>query len=241
MIDYNRYTAMSFDCYGTLIDWESGITAWADAWIEDTGVPLSACQVLTGFARHERQVQAQAPEMRYPDVLAEVIRRIGGDHRIEITSDTAQSFAASVGDWPAFTDSTAALRALSERFKLIILSNVDRSSFARSQERLKVKFDAIITAEDVGSYKPDTQNFDTLLATADGIGVPKHALLHVGESLYHDIAPANRDGIDCVWIDRKHNAQGPRVSGSVAGETNPLAVYDSMYAFAKAALNGGFV
>ncbi|MEL7302652.1 MAG: haloacid dehalogenase, partial [Pseudomonadota bacterium] len=110
-------------------------------------------------------------------------------------------------------------------------------SFARSNERLGVRFSAIVTAEDVGSYKPDPRNFDTLLATIDGMGVPKHQLLHVAESLFHDIVPAVRDGIDVVWIDRAAEKAGPRASGGAGtSDAKPLATFTSMAAFTAAAL-----
>lgn len=235
-IDFSQYKALSFDCYGTLIDWEAGITAWARAWQSETGAPVSAEQFLADFAKTERVVQSERPSDRYPLILADVGRRIAASHGLQMSEAAATSFGQSVGDWPAFADSTETLRSLRERFKLVILSNVDRASFARSQETLAVAFDAIITAEDVGSYKPDPQNFDTLLATIDGMGIPKHALLHVGESLFHDIVPATRDGIDVVWIDRGGASGRPRASGSASGDIKPLATFPSMKSFADAAL-----
>ncbi|MGF1648956.1 MAG: HAD-IA family hydrolase [Hyphomicrobiaceae bacterium] len=238
MINFAQYQAISFDCYGTLIDWEAGMLTWLRRWIDDRDLTVAPDAVLACFARREREVQAETPAMRYPDVLAEVLRRASRELGISVSTEDARAFGASVGDWPAFQDSTSALRQLRERFKLVILSNVDRASFARSNERLAVKFDAVITAEDVGSYKPDPRNFDTLLATLDGMGIPKHRLLHVGESLFHDVAPANRDGIDCVWIDRAAGREGVRASGTAVTSAVPLATYPSMAAFAKAALNG---
>lgn len=237
MIDTRHYSALSFDCYGTLIDWETGIRSWADDWRRRADVALGPDAFLAAFSRHERAVQSEQPAARYPDVLAEVARRIAAMHGVTIDDADAEAFGQSVGDWPAFPDSKESLRRLSERYKLVILSNVDRASFARSQERLGARFDAIITAEDVGSYKPATANFDTLLATIDGMGVPKHTLLHVGESLYHDIQPANRDGIDVVWIDRAQERTGqPRASGTINETFETVATYGSMHAFTDALL-----
>jgi 2-haloacid dehalogenase len=237
MIDFSHYRALSFDCYGTLIDWESGILNWARDWRERTNSAISPAAFLEGFAIHERAVQGEQPSLRYPLLLGEVARRICASNGIKISDEDAESFGQSVGDWPAFPDSTEALRALAERFKLVILSNVDRSSFARSNERLAVKFDVILTAEDVGAYKPSTENFDALLATIDGMGIAKHALLHVGESMYHDIEPANRDQIDVVWINRNAERMNPRASGVGASRSGtPLATYGSMKEFAEAAL-----
>ncbi len=241
MVDFQHYQAVSFDCYGTLIDWNTGIATWAEAWLAQVapGSEVTPAQFLAAFSRHERTIEREQPTLRYPLVLAEVLRRIGTEFGLPVSEPDATSFGASVGDWPAFDDSTQALRALAERFKLVVLSNVDRSSFARSQERLAVRFDAIITAEDVGAYKPDPANFDTLLATVDGMGVPRHALLHVGESIYHDVNPAIRDRIDCIWIDRSADTGGPTASGNPpTPSVLPIATYPSMAAFTRAALNG---
>ncbi|MEM9027441.1 MAG: HAD family hydrolase [Pseudomonadota bacterium] len=238
MTRFDTYQALSFDCYGTLIDWEAGISSWAEGWIARTDATMSAQDFVAAFGRHERNVQSETPELRYPLILAEVLRRIAAEKDVTVSDDDAESFGASVGNWPAFEDSTTSLRVLAERYKLIILSNVDRSSFARSNERLGVRFDAVITAEDVGAYKPSTKSFDTLLATVDGMGVPKHALLHVGESYHHDIEPAVRDGIDVVWIDRGRSTGRPRASGAIGTDAEPLATYESMSEFARAALNG---
>lgn len=237
MIDFSGYRALSFDCYGTLIDWEAGILAWAEGWQARTGVPITPSAFLSAFPVHERTVQTEQPTAKYPLVLAEVARRIAEASGIKMADSEAQSFGQSVGEWPKFDDSTEALRALAERFKLVILSNVDRTSFARSNELLAVKFDVILTAEDVGAYKPSTESFDALLATIDGMGIPKHQLLHVGESHFHDIEPANRDDIDVVWIDRSTGRQNPRASGMGATQTGvPLGTYHSMKQFADAAL-----
>lgn len=236
MINFNDYKALSFDCYGTLIDWETGIADWVRAWSARTGTRLSPEAFLEAFPKHERSLQTERPDLRYSLLLADVARRIAAGYGVAISDEDAESFGQSVGDWPAFEDSTDALRALAERYKLVILSNVDRTSFARSNERLAVKFDVILTAEDVGAYKPATTAFDSLLATIDGMGIPKHALLHVGESHYHDIEPANRDQIDCVWIDRSGARGLPRASGPGVAQGKPLATFPSMKALADAAM-----
>lgn len=245
MINFDIYQALSFDCYGTLIDWNAGITEAGRVWLDSAGAADAVSQddLIASFAHHERIVQRETPAMRYSDVLSEALKRMGRDLGIRVTDEDAATFGGSVGDWPAFPDSTAALRLLAERFKLIVLSNVDRSSFARTNERLGVRFDVVVTAEDVGAYKPDPKMFDTLLATADGMGVPKHALLHVGESLYHDVEPCVRDQIDVALISRPNGQGGVQASGrdgDADSSAQPLAVYETMADFAKAAMNGGF-
>lgn len=111
----------------------------------------------------------------------------------------------SVPGWPAFGDSHAALVSLAEHFKLIILSNVDRASFAGSNQRLAVTFDSVLTAQDIGSYKPSARNFDALLAEARRLGVAEGKLLHVAQSLFHDHIPAKKAGLHTVWINRRHD------------------------------------
>ena len=145
-------------------------------------------------------------------MLAESLRRIGADLGVEVDAAEAAEFGDSVGTWPAFADSAAALRRLQQRYRLIILSNVDRASFARSNRRLGVTFDLILTAEDIGSYKPDPANFDRLLAEVGPIGVERGELLHVAQSLFHDHGPAQRIGLPSVWIDRYGTPAGTGAS-----------------------------
>ena len=147
------------------------------------------------------------PVLAYPDVVAEVLRRVGRDLGVEVTDADAAEFGAAVGDWPPFGDSGPALRCLAASYELIIVSNVDRASFARSASQLGVDFDRVITAEDVGSYKPALGHFDELMATTTG------SLCHVAQSLFHDIEPATKLGLPTVWIDRRAN-RGTSGSGA---------------------------
>lgn len=225
----------TFDCYGTLIDWETGITEALDPWARHHDLHLSPEDLLTAFSTHETAVQTEHPTARYPEVLAEVMRRIGDDVGAEVTADQAATFGASVGDWPAFDDSADALARLSTRFALIILSNVDRPSFARSNRRLGVDFDRIITAEDVGSYKPSARNFAALLDELDTLGLTPSQLLHVAESLYHDHQPAKQVGLSSVWIHRRHAVEGFGAAPKPSGDVQPDWRFASMAAFADAA------
>ena len=142
--------------------------------------------------------------MRYPDVLAATLRRIADQFGVEASPEERTAFGASVPDWPAFPDSAAALAELHERFRLVILSNIDRASFAASARRLGVEFDLVITAEDVGSYKPEPGQ----LRGAARRAPPATELLHVAQSLYHDHVPAKAAGLPTVWIDRRHDRAG---------------------------------
>ncbi len=170
-MDLSACKALSFDCYGTLIDWESGIVAALQPWLARNRLDLDREDLLAEFGRVETGVESGQPALPYPQVLAESLRRIAGNLHVNATDAECAAFGASVPDWPAFADSAFALQRLKQRFKLIILSNVDRASFAESNRKLGVAFDLIITAEDVGSYKPDQRNFDRLFADLPSIGI----------------------------------------------------------------------
>lgn len=227
--------ALSFDCYGTLIDWETGITRALRPWIERHGLDVTADDVLGSFSTHETVVQAERPGTRYPDVLGEVMRRIGAHLGAGVSQEDAEAFGASVGEWPAFPDSADALRRLATRFHLIILSNVDRRSFARSNRRLGVEFDRVITAEDVGSYKPSPANFAALLTAIESAGMDPRRLLHVAESLYHDHQPAKAAGLRTVWIHRRHRRGGFGATPHPSGDVTPDWRFTSMAELADAA------
>ena len=200
------FTTLSFDCYGTLIDWEAGLSAALSELRERTGAGQQ--ELLEAFGRAEHAIEEEYPGLRYSDLLAKVHDRLSADFGMEPDAARAQAFGQSVGDWPAFPDSAGALRYLKQHFRLVILSNVDRASFARSNERLGVEFDDIFTAEEIGSYKPDPRNFQYLLDRLAERGVGKDQLLHVAQSLFHDHVPANRFGIASAWIDRRAGREG---------------------------------
>jgi len=194
--------AISFDCYGTLIDWESGIAEALSEWARRCGKQLGRAELLASFGHAEPQVQSAHPEMAYPDVLAEVARKIGRRFDLPVTDADAASFAVSIARWPPFPDSKAALSHLRKRCRLAVLSNVDRKSFAATQEALGFEFDLVCTAEEIGSYKPDPRNFRFLLARLSEMGIARGELLHAAQSLYHDVQPARALGIRTAWVDR---------------------------------------
>src|SRR6516165_1488082 len=229
------FEAMSFDCYGTLIDWEAGLSAVLTPWARAHGLDLTGEQLLTEYSPIEAAVEADRPADLYPDVLARSMRLLGEKLGAEVTGEQAARLARSVPDWPAFPDSRDALAALSKRVKLIILSNVDRASFAGSNARLGVKFTSIITAQDVGSYKPSQRNFDALAGEAARLGIRPGGLLHVAQSLYHDHVPAKRAGLPTVWINRRHARPGWGATLEPATQVTPDWEFPSMAAFAAAA------
>lgn len=202
------FRALTFDCYGTLIDWESGLFTALGPLLRLAGREAARDAVLAEFATHESAQQAVTPAMLYPQLLAEVHRRLARDWGVVADEAVHVAFGRSIPDWPAFPDSAAALAYLKRHYLLVILSNVDRASFAGSNARLGVAFDAICTAQDIGSYKPDPRNFRYLLATLERLGVEPRQILHTAQSLFHDHAPAQAAGLASAWIDRRQDAQG---------------------------------
>jgi 2-haloalkanoic acid dehalogenase type II len=228
------FSVLTFDCYGTLIDWETGISEALAPWLVRAGVSLGRDQVLEAFAELEAAQQAVTPAMRYPELLAEVHRGLAERFGITPNPEAAERFGASVGNWPAFPDSAEALGYLKQHYQLVILSNVDRASFARSNERLGVGFDAIYTAEDIGSYKPDPRNFDYLLGHLAEQGVGKEQILHTAESLHHDHIPAKRIGLATCWIHRRAGKQGHGATRVPDTEVRPDFRFESLAAMADA-------
>ena len=213
------FKALSFDCYGTLIDWETGLVE-ALRPLRENGA--SAEEILEAYGPIEHEIEVEQPGLPYSQLLERVHERLSDRFGVEQDEVEAAKFGASVGDWPAFPDTAEALRYLKQHFKLIILSNVDRLSFAGSNARLGVEFDHVFTAQDIGSYKPDLRNFEYLLAGVQADGIAKNELLHVAQSLFHDHVPANRIGIASAWIDRRADKAG----GGATVTPDPMPHYD---------------
>ncbi len=202
----NDFKVLTFDCYGTLIDWEAGILASLSFLLDRSSVERE--QALQTFAEFESRQQARTPNMRYSELLGHVFTQLAEHWGIDATHEQAGQFGRSIGDWPVFPDAPDALSYLKRYYKLVILSNVDRESFAASNRRLEVEFDQIYTAEDIGSYKPDPRNFDYMLDKLERRGYAPSAILHTAQSLFHDHVPASRLGLATAWIDRRHNKVG---------------------------------
>lgn len=204
MLDFGMFEVLTFDCYGTLIDWESGIVSSMGKLLGAHGVKLSDEEILELFAKLESRIEA-GTFYNYKTVLAKVAEGFGQElgfipHRSEL-----ESFSRSVRDWPPFHDSAEALHCLKKRYGLAVLSNVDNDLFVFSAQHLKADFDWIITAEEVKSYKPFVNNFYYAI---EKIGIPKERILHVAQSLYHDIEPAEKVGLKTVWINRRRDKEG---------------------------------
>jgi 2-haloacid dehalogenase len=202
------FKALTFDCYGTLIDWESGMLAGLRPLTDQLSVELSPDAILAAHGRNESAQQAQTPAMVYYDILAVVYKRLAEEWGLSASWDDCLNYGRSVQNWPVFLDSVDALNYLKEHYKLVILSNVDNKSFAASNAKLKVKFDAIYTAQDIGGYKPADANFDYMLRSLSILGLEKADILHTAESMFHDHQPANRHGLANCWIYRRHDKEG---------------------------------
>jgi len=202
------FKALTFDCYGTLIDWESGMVEALKPLTAKVGTELTRNQILEAHARHESSQQLQTPAKRYSELLAIVYRRLAEEWGASVSWEECLAYGNSVPDWPAFHDSAGALQYLKKHYKLVILSNVDNQSFAASNKKLQVEFDAIYTAEDIGSYKPSDRNFEYMLAKLETLGIAKNEILHTAESMFHDHQPANRHGLASCWIYRRFDQEG---------------------------------
>jgi 2-haloacid dehalogenase len=220
-MDYSGFDALTFDCYGTLIDWERGILAALPAGLDGEAA-------LAAFAELESELEA-GPYLRYRDVLARCYDGLA--ERFGLAPDGRDAFADSVGDWPAFPDSPAALARLKDRFKLGVITNCDDDLFARSNALLGVEFGYVITAEQVGAYKPSTRGFEEAFSR---IHLPRERILHVAQSLFHDHVTAKRLGLSTVWIDRRSGRGG---GATPPAEAKPDATFPDMASFADAALS----
>ena len=202
------FKVLTFDCYGTLIDWETGMVEALRSLVARATPKPSRDEILQAHARHESAQQLVTPAKPYQALLAVVYKRLAEDWGVPVGWDECVDYGRSVRDWPAFADTAAALRYLKQHYKLVILSNVDNDSFSFSNRKLGVAFDAIFTAEDIGSYKPSPRNFEYMLEKLAARGIEKGQILHTAESLFHDHAPANDFGLATCWIHRRHEQGG---------------------------------
>ena len=212
MLDFDRFEWVSFDCYGTLVDWETGISTAVSEVLGSRGIRKSRSEILALYADVEPMVQQSQAYLEYRRVLREVMAEMGAELGFQCTEPELGCLVETMPCWPVFPDTVDALNALKKRYKLAVISNVDDDLFAGTAEALGVEFDAVVTAQQVRSYKPDLRNFETASAR---MAVAKDRWLHVAESLYHDIAPANRLGIASVWVNRSDRGGGTRHAAAV--------------------------
>jgi 2-haloacid dehalogenase len=220
-MDYSGFDALTFDCYGTLIDWERGILA-------ALAPELDGDRVLEAFAEFESGLEG-GPYLRYREVLERCYDGLAVRFGFEPQDAARSAFGDSVGDWPPFPDSADALARLKERFRLGVITNCDDDLFARTNARLGVEFDWVITAQQVGAYKPSPRGFEEAFSRMD---VPRERILLVAQSLFHDHVTAKRLGLSTVWIDRRAGRAG---GATLPAEAQPDATFPDMASFAEAA------
>jgi 2-haloacid dehalogenase len=229
-LDFSHFEALTFDCYGTLIDWEQGILNALQPVLAPRGVDEAEEELLEIYARHEAALEA-GDYLRYREVLARALHGVCAELGVAPSKADEDAFAEAMGSWPAFPDTAGALRRLQERFRLGVITNCDRDLFARSNLRLGVTFDWVVTAEQARAYKPSLAPFRLALETMD---VARERILHVAQSLFHDHVPAKELGLSSVWVDRRHDREG--FGATPPAEATPDLTVPSMRALAELAL-----
>ena len=229
------FKLLTFDTYGTLIDWESGIYDALAPLLDKVPVKLHRDEVLELFAEFETRQQSETPSQVYRELLSEVARSMANKWQIKISDEEAVGFGRSVKNWPAFDDSAEALAYLRRHYLMATVTNCDRISYMGSNSRLEIEWDAIYTAQDIGFYKPNPRNFEYMFEQARrDLGVLPHEILHVAQSLWHDMVPATRMGMNKVWINRRHNQEGLGATAPPQGDYTIEWEFDSMADFVAA-------
>ena len=238
--DLKTYKALTFDCYGTLIDWESGIWDALQPLIAASGrSDINRDIALQAFAEIETAQEAATPGMLYPQLLEHVHHAFADRFGLETDVELNRAFGNSVSHWPAFPDTADALRILKQHYRLVILSNVNRDGFVASNRKLGVGFDAVYTAQDIGTYKPNDANFDYMLKHLSmDLGIEAADILHTAQSMHHDHVPAARAGLDRCWIDRQNLAGGGSWGATAVVEYQPAVDFrfTSMMELAEAVI-----
>ena len=229
MLDFSRFEILTFDCYGTLINWEDGILRCLHRILAAYGQDADDATILQLYGDFEARAE-QGKFRCYRDVLQSVVKQFGEQFGFAPTDHETRSLPESLPNWKPWPDTVGALRELQQRFRLAIVSNVDDDLFAASLPQLGVKFDQIITAQQAGAYKPSLKIFELALSR---IGVPAHRILHVGQSIYHDVFPAQSLGLATVWVNRPSPRTG--VGAVKAAEGHPDLQVSSLAELASAA------
>lgn len=226
-IDFTAVDVLTFDCYGTLIDWETGLLEALSPVLDAHEIELGDEPLLEAYGQHEVVFEAR-PYMRYREILERCLRGLGEQFGFEPSVAEGERFAGSVKDWPAFADSAAALAQLKDSFRLGVITNCDDDLFALSAPRLGVGFEWVITAQQARSYKPSLHNLELALERIDA---PRERIVHVAQSLYHDHEPAKELGLSTVWINRRHGRPGP--GATRPGTAAPDLTFPDMRTFAE--------
>lgn len=204
-LDPADFDALTFDVYGTIVDWDAGIVAALRPVLSAHGVAadLDVERLLSAYAEEEAACE-DGPYLRYREILQRILERLGARFGFKPSRDEVERFGGSVADWVPFEDSAPALAALKRSFKLAFLTNCDDDLIAATIAKLGVAPDWVVTAQQVGSYKPNPRHF---LAAFERMGLPRERILHVAQSLYHDHVPAKKLGLRTVWVNRRGEAQ----------------------------------
>ena len=215
-MDFSRFTTISFDCYGTLIDWESGILPTLREVLNRHKQSAPDAAILELYGEFEAEGES-GPYQSYRKVLESVVQRFGNHFGFKPAPDELRSLHESVPSWPPFPDTVPALRQLQKCYKLAVISNIDDDLFAETRKHLGVEFDFVITAQQARSYKPSVNNFQLAL---QAMGLAPDRLLHAAQSIYHDVVPARSLGIANVWVNRKSARPGVGAVRAAAGRAD---------------------
>ncbi|PYX48171.1 MAG: haloacid dehalogenase type II [Acidobacteria bacterium] len=232
MLDFTRFEVLTFDCYGTLIDWETGILSALHRILSAHGKNVDDATLLKMYGDFE-QLAENGKFHPYREVLESVVRKFGSELGFTPTVEQARSLPDSLPHWKPWPDTVAALRQLKSRFRLAILSNVDDDLFAGTRPQLGVDFDEVITAQQAQAYKPSLKLFELALSR---IGTPAHRVLHVGQSIYHDVIPAQALGLATIWVNRPSARPGVGAVKSAVGK--PDLTVSSLAELAATAVSG---
>jgi len=214
MLDFTRFQVLTFDCYGTMIDWETGIFSALRPILAAHNKSIPDSALLQLYSELEAAAE-QGEYLRYRDVLQSVVRGFGERLGFSPTAAEVRSLPESLANWPPFPDTVEALRNLMSRYQLAVISNVDDDLFAATAPKLGVAFDQVITAQQAGCYKPCMRMF---ALAQERIGVSRDQWLHVGQSIYHDVIPAQSWGLATVWVNRASPRPGAGAAKAAAGK-----------------------
>lgn len=204
MIDFSNVKILTFDCYGTLIDWEKGIISALQPYFQRNNILVDDESILELYSKFESEIEKWR-YMKYKIVLQQVVHRFNEHFNIKKEKRNGNCLLESFSSWEPFEDTVWSLKRLKNRFKIAIISNVDKDLFEITSRKLGVSFDYVIVAEDVGCYKPSKEIFEFALKK---IGYPKENIVHIAQSLYHDIRPASELGIKTIWVNRRKGKKG---------------------------------
>ncbi|MGK7921258.1 MAG: haloacid dehalogenase type II [Trichodesmium sp.] len=204
MINFENFEILSFDCYGTLIDWENGILPVLDNLVSNHKINITEQKILEMFAKFESEAEA-GEYKKYREILKQVVQNFGQELGFKPTELELNCLANSIKNWQPFPDTITALQTLKQKYRLAIISNIDNDLFANTAKHLEVEFDFVITAEQIQSYKPATKNFEFAIKK---MKIAPEKLLHIAQSIYHDIVPAKALGLSTIWVNRRQGKEG---------------------------------